>query len=89
MPPSQKINTPPLPDLILGSSKGYHLARRWNIPLIRVGFPIHDRIGAPHQSLLAYQGASRLFERIVNSLLASLQHPSKNNTTPPPPYQYM
>ena len=33
------------PDLLIGNSKGYHLAKQWGVPLIRVGFPIHDRFG--------------------------------------------
>ena len=32
-------------DLMIGNSKGYALARQLEVPLIRVGFPIHDRIG--------------------------------------------
>ncbi|MDP2106914.1 MAG: nitrogenase component 1, partial [Desulfobulbaceae bacterium] len=33
------------PDLIIGNSKGYPLARKLDIPLVRLGFPIHDRMG--------------------------------------------
>ena len=33
------------PDIIIGHSKGYTIARELNIPLVRVGFPIHDRLG--------------------------------------------
>jgi len=33
------------PDLLIGNSKGYPIARKIDKPLIRVGFPIHDRIG--------------------------------------------
>jgi nitrogenase molybdenum-iron protein NifN len=32
-------------DIIIGNSKGYYLSKNLNIPLVRAGFPIHDRIG--------------------------------------------
>ncbi len=35
------------PDLVIGSSKGYALARRLAVPLVRIGFPIHDRVDGP------------------------------------------
>ena len=32
------------PDLIVGNSKGFAMSRTLCVPLVRVGFPIHDRI---------------------------------------------
>ena len=46
------------PDLVIGSSKGYGLARRMKIPLIRVGFPIHDRIDGPRWFTWGIEGRS-------------------------------
>lgn len=64
------------PDLIVGHSKGYHLARRFRIPLIRVGFPIHDRFGG-HRALHAgYRGAQSLLDCIVNAVLEKKQEVS-------------
>lgn len=57
------------PDFFLGSSKGYSLARKMNLPLVRVGFPIHDRIGAQRILHLGHRGAQSLFDQIVNTLL--------------------
>ena len=57
------------PDLLIGSSKGYGIARDLGIPLVRVGFPIHDRIGGQRILHLGYRGAQQLFDRIVNALL--------------------
>jgi nitrogenase molybdenum-iron protein NifN len=62
------------PDFLLGSSKGYGLARRLDVPLIRVGFPIHDRIGGQRILLLGYQGAQELYDRLVNALLERKQN---------------
>lgn len=64
------------PDFIIGSSKGYHLARRWNVPLIRVGFPIHDRFGGHRMLHIGYAGAQSLFDLIVNTLIERKQEQS-------------
>ena len=67
--PRSKSTPPAEPDLVIGSSKGYGLARRLDIPLIRVGFPIHDRIDGPRLVHLGYRGAQQLFDRIANALI--------------------
>lgn len=64
------------PDLLIGNSKGYHLARRWKIPLLRVGFPIHDRFGATRVLHVGYRGAQALLDRIVNTLIEARQEAS-------------
>ncbi len=61
------------PDLIVGHSKGYPLARKMNIPLIRVGFPIHDRVGGQRVLHLGYNGAQQLFDTITNAVIAQKQ----------------
>ena len=71
------------PDLIIGHSKGYHLAKRWQIPLVRVGFPIHDRFGGPRILHLGYRGAQGLLDQIVNAMLERKQE------TSPVGYGYM
>jgi len=62
-----------VPDLIIGHSKGYPLARKLNIPLIRVGFPIHDRVGGQRILHLGYSGAQQLFDTITNAIIAKKQ----------------
>lgn len=71
------------PDIIIGNSKGYYIARELGIPLIRAGFPIHDRVGGPRIEHLFYTGAQQLFDRIVNALLEYKQEHS------PIGYKYM
>jgi nitrogenase molybdenum-iron protein NifN len=61
------------PDLMIGHSKGYSLARKFNIPLVRIGFPIHDRVGGSRLLHIGYQGAQMLFDRIANTLLEKRQ----------------
>jgi nitrogenase molybdenum-iron protein NifN len=65
------------PDLLIGHSKGYHLARRWQIPLVRVGFPIHDRFGGQRILHLGYRGAQELLDRLVNAVIERKQETSK------------
>ncbi|MGZ0706865.1 nitrogenase component 1 [Coraliomargarita sp. W4R53] len=65
------------PDLIMGSSKGYPLARELGIPLIRTGFPVHDRIGGQRELYVGYRGTQQLFDRVVNAVLEAKQSYSK------------
>ncbi len=65
------------PDFFIGHSKGYYISHKFKVPLIRVGFPIHDRVGGQRILHVGYEGAHRLFESIVNSLLEY-----KQNTNP-------
>jgi nitrogenase molybdenum-iron protein NifN len=60
-------------ELMIGNSKGYKLAKEKDIPLIRVGFPIHDRFGGARLLHLGYEGALQLYDRIVNALIARRQ----------------
>jgi nitrogenase molybdenum-iron protein NifN len=64
------------PDLIIGHSKGYPLARKRAIPLIRVGFPIHDRVGGQRILHLGYAGAQHLFDTITNAIITKKQDDS-------------
>jgi nitrogenase molybdenum-iron protein NifN len=61
------------PELMIGHSKGYSLARKLDIPLVRVGFPVHDRVGGSRLQHLGYQGAQALFDRIANALIERRQ----------------
>ncbi len=71
------------PDIIVGNSKGYSLARELKVPLVRVGFPVHDRVGGQRLLHLGYRGTQELFDRITNALIACRQDAS------PVGYSYM
>jgi nitrogenase molybdenum-iron protein NifN len=64
------------PDILVGNSKGYSLARKLGIPIVRVGFPIHDRIGGHRILHLGYRGAQQLFDTIVNTFIETKQETS-------------
>lgn len=65
------------PDLVIGNSKGQSLARKLEIPHIRVGFPIHDRFGGHRVLHVGYRGAQQLFDGIVNAILEKKQRDSE------------
>jgi nitrogenase molybdenum-iron protein NifN len=64
------------PDFLVGHSKGYALARKHGIPLVRVGFPIHDRIGGQRILHLGYRGAQVLLDRVTNAVIQRKQDDS-------------
>lgn len=71
------------PDILIGHSKGYYIARELGIPMVRVGFPIHDRVGGQRIKHLGYEGTQDLFDKIVNALIEYKQD------TSPVGYKYM
>ena len=69
------------PDLLIGSSRGYKTARKFGIPLIRAGFPVHDRFGGQRLLHYGYKGALRMTDELANTITAGRQSRS--------PYGYM
>lgn len=60
-------------DLLIGSSKGNHIARKLEIPLVRVGYPIHDRFGGQRILHVGYAGGLNLLDLLTNTLIAREQ----------------
>lgn len=56
-------------DLLLGNSYLKYVARDEDIPLVRFGFPILDRVGHSYFPTVGYRGGLRLLERILDALL--------------------
>lgn len=56
-------------DLIIGNSDGRLIAKDLKIPLIRVGFPVYDRVGYHRRPIVGYNGAINLIDRITNTVL--------------------
>lgn len=55
--------------MIIGNSKAYCVARELQIPLVRSGFPIQDRMGGQRLLHVGYRGTQRLFDQIINTWL--------------------
>jgi nitrogenase molybdenum-iron protein beta chain len=56
-------------DLLIGNTYGKYIGRDEDIPLLRHGFPILDRIGHSYFPTVGYVGAMRLVEKILGLLM--------------------
>lgn len=60
-------------NFLLGNSKGFKTAKKLDVPLVRVGFPVHDRFGGQRILTTGYRGTQMLFDRIVNAIIERRQ----------------
>lgn len=56
-------------DLLIGNTYGKYIARDEDIPFIRMGFPIFDRIGHSYFPTVGYAGAMRILDKILGVLM--------------------
>jgi len=56
-------------DLLIGNTYGKYIARDENVPFLRFGFPILDRIGHSYFPNIGYSGSLRLLEKILNAFM--------------------
>ncbi|WP_028313267.1 nitrogenase molybdenum-iron protein subunit beta [Desulfatibacillum aliphaticivorans] len=56
-------------DLIIGNTYCKYIAKDEDIPMVRHGFPIYDRMGHSYFSTMGYRGAMRLMEQILGVLM--------------------
>jgi nitrogenase molybdenum-iron protein beta chain len=56
-------------DLIIGNTYSKYIARVENIPFVRFGFPVLDRMGHRYFTSVGYTGALRLMEKMNDALL--------------------
>ncbi|HEY9060374.1 MAG TPA: nitrogenase cofactor biosynthesis protein NifB [Pseudobacteroides sp.] len=56
-------------NILIGNSDGKVITEKDGIPLVRVGFPVHDRVGAQRQVITGYNGTLRLLDEITNTLI--------------------
>ncbi len=56
-------------DLLIGNTYGKYIARDENIPFVRHGFPILDRVGHSYFPTVGYRGAMCLLEKILNAFM--------------------
>ncbi|TWH77435.1 Mo-nitrogenase MoFe protein subunit NifK [Azomonas agilis] len=72
------------PDFIIGNSYGkyiqrdtLHKGKEFEVPLIRLGFPIFDRHHLHRQTTLGYEGAMQMLTTIVNAILERLDEETR------------
>lgn len=56
-------------NVAIGHSDGRYLEEKAGIPLMRLGFPILDRVGGQRLLSVGYTGTAMLLDRITNTLL--------------------
>jgi nitrogenase molybdenum-iron protein beta chain len=56
-------------DLLIGNTYCKYIARDEDIPFVRFGFPILDRIGHSYFPNVGYLGATRLAEKILSAFM--------------------
>lgn len=66
-------------DLLVGPSSAKFLVRDTGTPLVRVGFPIHDRHHLYKQPIVGYEGAVNLLMLVVNTVLDEMDRASMDS----------
>ena len=61
-------------DVLITHSHGRQAAQRLNKPLMRIGFPVFDRIGNAHRRMVGYRGTMDLVFEIANLMLDHIVH---------------
>lgn len=56
-------------DLIIGNTYGKYISRDENIPFVRMGFPILDRVGHSYFPTVGYMGGIRILEKILGAIM--------------------
>jgi nitrogenase molybdenum-iron protein NifN len=69
-------------DLIVTHSHGRQASERLGIPLLRVGFPIFDRLGSQHKLRVGYQGARDLIFEVANIFESVRHEPTPESLNP-------
>jgi len=62
-------------DLLVTHSHGRQMAERLDIPFLRMGIPMFDRLGAAHQVTVGYRGTRDLLFQLANIFIASAHEP--------------
>lgn len=56
-------------NMLIGNSDGRRIEEKHHISLIRIGFPVHDRLGAQRRLFLGYEGTATFVDETANSVL--------------------
>lgn len=61
-------------DLLVTHAHGRQMAQRLNKPLLRVGFPVFDRVGNAHRCQVGYRGTMQLVFEVANLMIEQIAH---------------
>ncbi|MFT8887709.1 MAG: nitrogenase cofactor biosynthesis protein NifB [Ethanoligenens sp.] len=56
-------------NLMIGNSDGRRVQEKTGIELLRIGFPMHDRVGGQRQVTIGYEGSLQVMDGIANAML--------------------
>jgi len=56
-------------NLLIGNSDGKFVMEKEDVPLVRIGFPVHDQVGAQRKLYVGYEGTMRFLDDLTNTLL--------------------
>ncbi len=65
-------------NVMMGSSDGRRIEEKYQLPLVRCAFPIHDHVGGQRVRMFGYEGSLILLDRITNTLLSQKEHGFRN-----------
>jgi nitrogenase molybdenum-iron protein NifN len=66
-------------ELLITHSHGRQMAERLDIPFLRMGIPMFDRLGAAHQVTVGYRGTRDLLFQIANIFMAGIHEPGPDD----------
>jgi nitrogenase molybdenum-iron protein beta chain len=76
------------PDFMIGNSYGkfiqrdtLHKGKEFEVPLVRLGFPIFDRHHLHRQTTMGYEGAMQMLTTLVNAVLERLDEETRGMQT--------
>ncbi len=75
----QKMKQDPV-DLLVANTYGKYIARDEDVPFVRFGFPILDRVGHADFPTVGYRGAMRILEKILTVLMDRQDRDSPNES---------
>lgn len=56
-------------NIMIGNSDGRRMASKLGLSIVRIGFPVHDRVGAQRQFFTGYNGSSFFIDNTANIIL--------------------
>jgi nitrogenase molybdenum-iron protein alpha/beta subunit/molybdenum cofactor biosynthesis enzyme MoaA len=57
------------PNILIGSSDARRIEEKTGVQLVRIGFPIHDRVGGQRQLKFGFNGSLNILDEITNALI--------------------
>lgn len=66
-------------DLLIGNTYGKYIARDEDIPFVRYGFPILDRIGHSYFPTVGYTGGIRLLEKMLGVMMDKIDRDAEES----------